>query len=134
MPDMKKQKSIIHSLIIEISSDPHVQKVSVNSTLNKRYIRDDDTSLVEGYENSEPGNNQIRETADGEESETEDGKERETDDGIERETDNGKGRKTDDGEERETDDGEESRLNEENVSRLNYVDTIEQLKCYKQHC
>ncbi|KAF6028771.1 hypothetical protein EB796_012924 [Bugula neritina] len=40
------------------SSDPHVQKVSVNSTLNKRYIRDDDTSLVEGYENSEPGNNQ----------------------------------------------------------------------------
>jgi len=38
--DMTKYKETSH-LITELSCDPDVQKVKVNSTLNKRYIRDD---------------------------------------------------------------------------------------------
>jgi len=101
-PDLQKHKSI-HSLISEFSCDPDVQKVSVNSTLNKRYIKDDDDYLVDH------------------------GEERETDDGKERETEDGEEREIEDGEERETDGGKESKLNEEKVSTSNDVDTIEML-------
>jgi len=58
IPDMEKHEST-HSLITEFSCDPDVQKVSINSTLNKKYIRDDDGCL------------------------TDDGKERGTYDGVE---------------------------------------------------
>jgi len=51
--------------------------VSVNSTLNKRYIRDDDTSLVEGYEDSEPDNNKQREIDGDKDKRTDDNKKRE---------------------------------------------------------
>jgi len=40
-PDIEKHE-FLPSLISEFSCDPDVQKVSVNSTLNKRYIRNDD--------------------------------------------------------------------------------------------
>jgi len=42
---MEKHESI-HSLISELSCNPDVQKVGVNSTLNKRYIRDKDGCLA----------------------------------------------------------------------------------------
>jgi len=104
-PDLKKYKSL-HSLISEFSCDPDVQKVSVNSTLSKRYIRDDDY-LADYGEERETDDSEERETDDSEERETDDGEERETDDGEERETDDGEERETDDSEERETDDGDE---------------------------
>jgi len=47
--DMTKYKEISH-LIVELSCDPDVQKVSVNSTLNKRYIREKDKCLADGCE------------------------------------------------------------------------------------
>jgi len=76
-PDFQKHKSI-HSVISELICDLDVQKVSVDSTLNKRYLRDDDASLVESYKDSEPGNNKQREI-DGDKSRgTDDSKERET--------------------------------------------------------
>jgi len=100
-----KRCNTIHSLISELTCDPDVQKVSVNSTLNKRYIRDDDEFLVDDGEERETDGEE-RET-DGEERETDHGKERERDHDKERETDDGEERGTDDGEERETDDGEE---------------------------
>ncbi|KAF6027076.1 hypothetical protein EB796_014620 [Bugula neritina] len=46
VPNVEKCDSI-HSMIAELSSDPDVQKVSVNSTLNKRYIREKDEWLAD---------------------------------------------------------------------------------------
>lgn len=63
---MEKHESI-HSLISEFTCDPDVQKVNVNSTLNKKYIRDDDGCL------------------------TDDGKEKGTYDGVEGRLVDGKG-------------------------------------------
>jgi len=106
--DMAKYKDTSH-LIAELSCDPDVKKVSVNSTLNKRYPRDDDGCLADYGEERETDDRKKRETGDGEERETYGGGERETDYGGERETDNGKERETNDSKERETEDGEEGR-------------------------
>jgi len=56
---MEKHGSI-HSLISELSCNPYVQKVSVNSTLNKRYIRDKDEYLA--YYGEEKALNDVRES------------------------------------------------------------------------
>jgi len=58
---------MISHLITELSCDPDVQKVSINSTLNKRYIRDEDHCKG-------------RETDDGEKSRVHDGIEVKPDD------------------------------------------------------
>jgi len=104
--DMSKYKETSH-LITELSCDPDVQKVSVNSTLNKRYIRDDDECLADYDEERERDGGEERERDDGEDREADDGEERERDDSEERERDDGEERETDDDEERETYDDEE---------------------------
>jgi len=52
--NMSKYKETSH-LITKLSCDPDVQRVSVNSTLNKRYIRDDDECLADDSEQKETG-------------------------------------------------------------------------------
>jgi len=49
----------IHSMIAELSSDPDVQKVSVNSTLNKRYIREKDEWLADDDKVSKLANGNV---------------------------------------------------------------------------
>jgi len=105
-PDIRKHK-YLHSLISELTSNPDVQKVSVNSTLTRKYIRDDDECLADDGEERETEDGKKRDRDDGKERKTDDGEERETDDSGERETYDGEKRETDDGKERETDDGEE---------------------------
>jgi len=51
-PDIEKHE-FLPSLISEFSCDPDVQKVSVNSTLNKRYIRNDDAEEREACDGKE---------------------------------------------------------------------------------
>jgi len=72
----------IHSLISEFSCDPDVQKVSVNSTLNKRYIRDDDKCLVDDGEKRETSDEDRNKTNDGQERNTEGEKSRPDDGSI----------------------------------------------------
>jgi len=49
VPELGRYESI-HSLIDEFSCDPDVQKVSVNSTLSKRYIKDRNECLADDGE------------------------------------------------------------------------------------
>jgi len=55
---MEKHKSI-HSLITEFRCDPDVQKVKVNSTLTKKYIRDDDECVGDDDKKREPGHAEV---------------------------------------------------------------------------
>ncbi|KAF6033338.1 CASP9 [Bugula neritina] len=45
-PDMKSYKSIQH-LIVTLSCNPNVQKIDVNSTLNKRFVREENEFLAD---------------------------------------------------------------------------------------